>query len=196
MSEQRFIHLVVAVYLNKSVISSYNQIQNSVARDVVVIYTQDSSVTFIIGQFPSVWRKSPATQLWNFIRLVVYKQGSPNSLKVLSGKHQGPGTFFSNVCQDLTLIEHLWPAQLHKANFPVSCSIENFISIFTYRDRFHHLYSQAWCKRTKNSQNSTYRHCFHKAQYKTVDPGLLLRTVILSPTNRMWNFLNWPRNYH
>ena len=46
------------------------------------------------------------------------------------------------------------------------------------------------------SLNSTYPHCFHKVQYKTVDPGLLLRTATLNPATRTRNVLEVVRKLY
>ncbi len=57
VSELWLVHFIVTVNLDESVISSHNQVKDAVTRDVIIIQTEDATVTLVVRNLPSVSRR-------------------------------------------------------------------------------------------------------------------------------------------
>ncbi len=56
VSELRLVHFIITINLDKSIISTHNQVQDAVTRDVIIIQTEDATVTLVVRNLPSVRR--------------------------------------------------------------------------------------------------------------------------------------------
>ena len=57
VSEYRFIHLIISIYLHQTIVSPNQEVQNTISCDVIIVQTQDAAITLIVSQFPSMgWR--------------------------------------------------------------------------------------------------------------------------------------------